>query len=272
MGHCSKEENSLIYIWKEWNELSRGKGIWLAVSIVMIISIFILWQSRTLPAEQGFEVYLLSLYEMNVFLIPLFSLFIASFAVIQEKEQKTLMILITKKESYRSFFWKKTIGVQAITLLMFLILYFVLAIPMKFLLYFDVSSFFTFLLTYLMLLFIFNQIGLLLGSVCENRMQLVGINIFTWFIFIFLFDLIFLFFLPQISHDNIRIFSFFYFFDPLHALHFYLETALGLYPLDHMSRLMEKMVWLSPKMIVWIILILWFTLSFELGVRLKGRV
>jgi ABC-2 type transport system permease protein len=261
----------LTYIWKEWKELSRGKGLWLALSMAMIISVFILWQSQSLPAEQGFEIYLLSLYEMNVFLIPLLSLFISSFAVIQEKEQKTLMILLTKKESYRSFFLKKTIGVQFITIMMFLCWYFALALPMKFLLFFDVKSFFVFLLTFLSLLFIFNQIGLLIGSLCQNRMQVVGANIFTWFFYIFLLDLVFLYYLPLVNEENIRVFSVFYFLDPLHTLHFYLETALGLYPLDHMSRLMEKMVWLPPVYLVWITLLIWLILPFELAVRMRRR-
>lgn len=260
-----------MYIWKEWKELSRGKGLWLSLSMAMIISLFILWQSKSLPSDQGFEVYLLSLYEMNVFLIPLLSLFISSFAVMQEKEQKTLMILLTKKESYRSFFLKKSIGVQFITISVFLCWYFALAFPMKFMLFFDVSSFFVFLLTFLTLLFIFNQIGLLLGSICENRMQLVGANIFTWFFFIFLLDLLFLYILPMINEENITAFSVFYFLDPLHTLHFYLETALGLYPLDHLSRLMKKMVWLPPKHLLWITFLIWSIVSFELAVRLKSR-
>ncbi|MEH6956716.1 ABC transporter permease [Neobacillus drentensis] len=261
----------MTYIWKEWKELSRGKGLWLALSMAMIISVFILWQSKSLPSDQGLEVYLLSLYEMNVFLIPLLSLFISSFAVIQEKEQKTLMIILTKKESYRSFFLKKTMGVQFITVLVFLCWYFVLAIPMKFLFLFDVSSFGVYLLTFFTLLFIFNQIGLLLGSICENRMQLVGANIFTWFFFIFLLDLLFLYILPLVNEENITTFSVFYFLDPLHTLHFYLETALGLYPLDHLSRLMKKMVWLQPKYLLWITLMVWSVLSFELAVRLRRR-
>ncbi|WP_458415127.1 ABC transporter permease subunit [Schinkia sp. CFF1] len=261
----------MTYIWKEWNELSRGKGLWLALSMVMIISIIILWQSNSLPADKGFEVFLLSLHEMNVYLIPLFSLFISSFALIQEKEQKTLMILMTVKESYRSFFLKKSLGVQFITISMFILWYFILAIPMKFTLFFNGSSFLFFLFAFLTLLFIFNQIGLFLGSICDNRMQLVGANIFTWFFFIFLLDLLFLFFLPMVKEENIKIFSVLYFLDPLHSLHFYLETVLGLYPLDHMSRLMEKMVWLPPKYLVWIPLFVWSIIAFELAVRLKRR-
>lgn len=261
----------MTYIWKEWKELSRGKGLWLALSMAMIISVFILWQSKTLPSDQGFEVFLLSLYEMNVFLIPLLSLFIASFSVIQEKEQKTLMILLTKKESYRSFFLKKTIAVQFITLSMFLCWYFSLALPMKFLLFFNVSSFGVFLISFLTLLFIFNQIGLFLGSICENRMQLIGANIFTWFFLIFLLDLVFLFALPLVNEGNIKFFSVLYFLDPLHTLHFFLETALGLYPLEHLSRLMGKMVWLPPKHLFWIIFLVWTIILFESAVRLKGR-
>lgn len=261
----------MTYIWKEWIEQSRGKGIWLSLSVVILLSLFILLQSHSFPSELGFQVFLTSLYHMSVYLLPLLSLFIASYAVMQEKEQKNLLILLTKKESYRKFFLKKSLAVQSVTLSIFTGWYFFFAIPIKFFLGFDLKSFLAFLLTTSVLLIIFNQIGLLLGSVCSTRLQLVGANIFTWFLLIFLIDLVFLYFLPSVNDQNIMVFSLFYFLDPLHALPFYLETTLGLFSLDHLSRLMDRMVWMSPGSFVGLNLIIWLLATFELAVWFHSK-
>lgn len=239
--------------------------------MIVLVSVIVLLQSRSFPPEQGFEVFLLSLYEMNVYLIPLLSLFLASFSIMQEKENKTLMMLVTKKESYGSFLLKKSIAVQAVTLLVVIGWYFVFALPMKIFLVFHVAAFLAFLLATLVLLLVFNQIGVFLGSVCSTRMQLVGANIFTWFFLVFLLDLGFLYSLPSVSYDNVKVFSLFYFLDPLHTLHFYLETALGLFPLDHLSRLMQKMVWLAPAKFLLLDFVIWSALAFGLAVGLRSR-
>lgn len=261
----------MTYIWKEWIEQSRGKGIWLSLSVVILLSVFILLQSRSFPSELGFQVFLLSLYHMNVYLLPLLCLFIGSYAVMQEKDQKTLLILLTKKESYRKFFLKKSLAVQSVTLSIFIGWYFFFAIPAKFLLGFDLQSFLAFLLSISVLFMIFNQIGLLLGSICSTRMQLVGANIFSWFLLIFLIDLVFLYFLPSVNDQNIVVFSIFYFLDPLHTLPFYLETTLGLFSLDHLSRMMERMVWMSPIGFVGLNLVIWLVGTFELAVRFHSK-
>ncbi|MEX2414584.1 MAG: copper ABC transporter permease, partial [Paenibacillaceae bacterium] len=207
----------MTYLMKEWKEQSRGKGLWLGFSMIVIISLFILLESRTLPSEHGFTMFLLSLYEMNMLLIPLISLFISSFALMQEKELKTLLILTTKKESYVSFLIKKSWSIQVITIGLFASWYLLLAILAKASLDFNGLHFLYFLITNTVLLIIFNQIGLFLGSICTHRMQLVGATIFTWFLFVFLIDLIFLYLLPWVNDDNVPIFSVFFFLDPLHA-------------------------------------------------------
>lgn len=260
------------YIWKDWKELSRGKGIWLSLSILILVSIFILLQSKTLPLEHGFQVFLLSLHDLNVYLIPLLSLFISSFSILQEKEQKTMLILLTKKESHLSFLIKKSLSVHCITLAVFLSWYFILALFSKMFFIFQAAHFLAFLLSVVILVIIFNQMGILWGSICSNRMQTVGANLFTWFFFIFLIDLVSLFFLPYIQYENVKMFSFIYFFDPIHTIHFYLETALGLFPLDHMSRIMEKMVWTSPLNFMLMNLLLWVSLplGFSLWLGRKG--
>ncbi|MGO4888457.1 ABC transporter permease subunit [Anaerobacillus sp. MEB173] len=259
------------YIVKEWKELSRGKGLWLSIAMVALVSVFLLLEARTFPLEQGFEVYLLSLYDMNVYLLPLLSLFLSAFAIMQEKEMKTLMMVMTKKESYRSFLLKKSLSIHVITLGLFIGLYFIMAVPMKLYLSFSVTSFLTFLLTVIIYLLIFNQIGIFIGSICTSRMQLVGAAVFTWFFFIFLVDLIFLYYLPAVSYDNVTMFSVFYFLDPLHAIRFFFETSLGIFSLEYMSRLMEKLVWMSPAKFLLVNVIIWIIVAFELAVQLHSK-
>ncbi|OLO28679.1 copper ABC transporter permease [Alkalihalophilus pseudofirmus] len=261
----------MMYLAKEWKELSRAKGLWLAIGIIMILSIFLLLEARSLPIEHGFQVFLLSLYEMQVYLIPLICLFLASFAIMQEKELKTLMILMTKKESYHSFLLKKSLAIQSITLGVIIGWYIIFAIPMKLFLSFNSIDFLYFLIALSALVFIFNQFGFLIGSMCSTRMQLVGANTFIWFFFIFLVDLIFLYALPYVTYSNITVFSVFYFLDPLHTIQFFLETSLGVFSLEYMSHLMAKVVWMSPKMFFISNILFWMIVSFELAVFLQNK-
>lgn len=263
----------MMYLWKEWNEQIRGKGLWLAIIMVVFVSLIIMMETLTLPVRQGHEALLLSLYEINVYLIPLLSLFITSFAVLQEKEWKTLMILTTKRESFRSFLFKKSMAIQLIILGVFTAWYMILAVPMKVFFDFQAGHFLAFLFTIATFLIIFNQIGIFLGSICSTRMQLVGANIFTWFFFVFVIDLLFMNMLPNVSYENVTIFSVFYFLDPLHTLSFYLNTSLGVLSLEHLSRMMEKLVWMSPGKFLLVDLIVWTVISFELAVKLgKGGI
>ncbi|WP_209124027.1 ABC transporter permease [Alkalihalobacillus sp. BA299] len=261
----------MMYLDKEWKELSRGKGLWSALGIVIILSIFLLLEARSFPTEHGFEAFLLSLYEMQIYFIPLLCLFLSSFAVMQEKELKTLIILVTKRESFRSFLLKKSVAIHGITTGVFISWHILFALPIKLFLSFNSIHFLYFLISIVVLILIFNQIGLLTGSICSTRIQLVGANIFIWFFLIFLVDLIFLYLLPYVTYANITIFSVFYFLDPLHSLRFFLETALGTFSLEFMSRFMEKMVWMSPVKFLMINLLIWLVLSFELAVLFHNK-
>jgi ABC-2 type transport system permease protein len=259
------------YIWKEWLEQSRGKGLWLGLSMVILTSVFLLMEARSYPDELGFDAFLLSLYDMNVYLIPIFGLFLSSFSIFQEKELKTSMILLTKKESPRTLLLKKSIAIQSVVISVFTVWYFILAIFMKLFLAFNVSSFFFFLGTVIVMLLIFNQVGLFLGSICNTKMQLIGAAIFTWFLFVFLVDLVFLQYIPSVSYENIKLFSLLYFLDPMHTMRFFLETSLGLFSLNNLSRLMEKMIWMAPWKFLLINIAVWLIAFFELAILLKGK-
>lgn len=260
------------YLGKEWREQTRGKGLWFAVGLVALLTLLLLFQAREFPREQGFEAYLLSLYDLNVYLVPLLSLFLASFAVLQEKEQKTLLILLTKKESQRTFFRKKGVAVQAVIWGVFMGAYLLLALPMKLILGFDGMSFLAFLAATSALLLVFNQIGLLLGSLCANRTQLLGANIFVWFLMVFLLDLVYLYALPSVTYGNVEVFAWLYFADPLHAIRFYLEAALAFFPMHNLSTLLKKMVLAPPPAVLLVNVAVWVAFLFELAVlaRRKG--
>lgn len=250
------------YIWKEYLEQIRGKGLWLGIAMMIFTSLFLISEARAFPEELGFEALLLSIFDMNIYLVPLFALFLASFSFFQEKELKTEMILLTKKESFFTFLLKKSVSIQAVIILSFIAAFFILAIFMKFFVGFQVGSFLTFLLVMTGLLLIFNQIGVFLGSICKTKMQLVGADILVWFFMVFLLDLVFLYVLPAVTFSNVQVFSWFYFLDPIHALRFFLETELELFALTNLSTLMEDFVFMGPWVFFLINIILWPVLFF----------
>lgn len=259
------------YIWKEWLEQSRGKGLWLGLAMVILTSIFLMMEATSYPDELGFDAYLFSLYDLNIFLIPILALFISSFSIFQEKELKTSMILLTKKESNRSLLLKKSIAIQTVVIGVFVAWYFILALGMKWFLQFELSSFLYFVATTAALLLIFNQLGLFLGNITHTKMQLIGATIFTWFLFVFLIDLAFIQAIPSVSYENVKLFSWLYFLDPMHTLRFFLETSLGLFSLNNMSRIMEKMIWMAPWKFLLIDLVFWLVALFELSILFRSK-
>src|SRR5690625_8002744 len=94
-----EELKVMPYIWKEWLEQVRGKGLWLGLAMVMVASLFLITEARSFPADVGFEAVLLSLFDMNIYLLPLFTMFIASFSIFQEEELETDMIQIGRASS-----------------------------------------------------------------------------------------------------------------------------------------------------------------------------
>ncbi|AMX83497.1 copper ABC transporter permease [Geobacillus subterraneus] len=247
----------MSYIWKEWLELSRGKAFWLFFLLVVAASLSVLMSAKSLPAEHGLTIFLQMLFDMNAYIVPLLCLFFASFSVMQEKEQRTMVMIVVKSGPPWMFLWKKSAAIQLITMTVFVIWYFVLIIPAKFLFVFHLSYFLSFLLATMVLVFIFNQIGIWLGFACKTKIQLIGANLFAAFFFIYLYDFALLSVLPSVTYDNVHVFSFVYFLQPLHALRFYLETSLGMFSLDYLSRTMKKFFSFSPGVLVALNIAVW---------------
>lgn len=261
----------MSYIWKEWLEQVRSKGLWLGLAMLMLTSLFLIAEARSFPKDLGFEALLLSLFDLNIYLIPLFTIFLSSFSIFQEKELKTNMILLTKKESVTSFLFRKSIAIQFTILAAFIGAHFILAFFMIGFLSFHIMSFLHFIMMLIVFIIIFNQVGIFLGSISKTKMQLIGFNILTWFFVVFLIDLVFLYILPLITFDNLRFFSWLYFLNPMHTLRFYLEVELGMFSMSHMSRLMEQFVFMDAWIFLLINVIIWPLVFFGLSILLKKR-
>ncbi|MFO1442125.1 ABC transporter permease subunit [Bacillus sp. Bva_UNVM-123] len=236
------------YIWKEWKENIKGKGLWLSFIIIVLVSIGLLVKSSSLSFDQGFYVLLINLFDAIVYFIPMLCLFIGAFAVFQEKEQKTLIMLLTRRDDFKGFLLKKSVAIQSILLgpiIGWLLVYF---LPLKFFFQLDFKSYLAFLLSLICLLLIFTQLGVLIGSISRSRMQIVGFTVAIWFYFFFLHDFILLSFLADVTYDNVKGFSLIYFLNPLQSARIFLESSLGVFSFDHMSKLLKSFMWMKPEL------------------------
>ncbi|MDP4084181.1 MAG: ABC transporter permease subunit [Bacillota bacterium] len=254
------------YIWKEWKENIRGKGLWLSLSIIVLVSISVLIRSSALSFDKGFYVLLINLFDTIIYFIPILCLFIGAFSIFQEKEQKTLIMLITKKEKYSSFLFKKSLALYSVVLGPILIWFFFYQILLKFKFSIDVKGYFIFVFAILCLALVFLQMGSAIGSISRSRMQIVGASIFVWFYFFFLHDFILLSYLPNVTFEKVKLFSMGYFLNPLEAIRMYLETGMGVYSFGHMSRMLEAFMWTKPSIFLFGNLFFWLLVSFLLAI------
>lgn len=250
------------YIWKEWKENIRGKGLWLSLSIIILISISILFRSNVLSFDQGFYVLLLNLFDTIIYFIPILCLFIGAFSIFQEKEQKTLIMLVTKKDNFASFLVKKSLGLYTVVLVPLLTWFFLFLAGIKFNFQLDIKSYLIFVSAVVVMALVFLQMGAAIGSFSRSRMQIIGYTIFVWFYFFFLHDFILLSFLPDVTHENVKLFSSFYFLNPLQAIRMFVETGMGVYSFGHMSRLLQAFMWTKPVFFLLGNAFIWLAVSY----------
>lgn len=256
----------MFYIWKEWKENLRGKGLWLACSVVIIVSISMLFQTSVLSYAEGFYVLMINLFDTLAYFLPVLCLFLGAFSLFQEKEQKTLIMLLTRQESFFSFLFKKSIGIHSVLIGPIMVWFFVYLVLLKFFVQIDILGYLLFLLAITVIMLVFTQMGLFIGSFCRSRMQIVGFAIFVWFYFFFLHDFALLSFLPNVSYENVKLFSFAYFLNPIPAVRMFFESGLGVYSLGHMSKLLQSFMWTKPSIFMSANLLVWVMISFLLAV------
>jgi ABC-type transport system involved in multi-copper enzyme maturation permease subunit len=249
------------YIWKEWKENIRGKGLWLALSIVVLLMVSILFRSTALSFDKGFYVLLINLFDTIIYFIPILCLFIGAFSIFQEKEQKTLIMLLTKKDNFMSFLLKKSLGLYVVVLVPLLVWFFLYLLLLKFNFQLDIKSYFIFVAAILILSVTFLQIGAAIGSFSRSRMQIIGYTIFVWFYFFFLHDFILLSFLSDVTYESVKLFSSMYFLNPLQSVRMFLETGMDVYSFGHMSRLLQAFMWTKPVFFLLGNLLFWLIAS-----------
>lgn len=256
----------MYYIWKEWKENIKGKGLWLSFGIIVLVSVSLLFKSSSLSFDQGFYVLLINLFDAFVYFIPLLCLFLGAFSIFQEKEQKTLIMLLTRRDSFLSFLFNKSIAIHSVLLGPLILWFFIYLVPLKFFFQTDLRNYLAFLLSLICFTVIFTQLGVLIGSISRSRMQIVGFSIVIWFYFFFLHDFILLSFLTDITYENVKWFSAVYFLNPIQAARMYLESSLGVYSFDHMSKLLQSFMWMKPGLFLLANVIFLLLVSFIAGV------
>lgn len=252
----------MYYIWKEWKESIRGKGLWLAIGTIVLVSVLLLAKSTGLTYDQGFYILLVNLFDTLIYFLPILCLFIGAFSIFQEKEQKTLVMLLTRQESFMSFLFKKSLGIHAVMLSPVLVWFLLYLLPLKMNFKTDLGSYFVFILAIAVLMLIFLQIGAFIGSFSRSRMQIAGVAVLVWFYFFFLHDFALLSILQDVTHENVKFFSVAYFLNPIQAVRMYLETGLGIYSFGHMSRLLKSFMWLQPGTFLGATVLFWLAFSF----------
>jgi ABC-type transport system involved in multi-copper enzyme maturation permease subunit len=251
----------MYFIWKEWKENIRGKGLWLAIATVMLVSVLLLVRSSALSYDQGFYILLINLFDTLIYFIPILCLFIGAFSIFQEKEQKTLIMLLTRQESFMTFLIKKSIGIHAVLLSPLMIWFFIYLVPLKVYFKTDPGTYFVFILSISALMLVFVQIGAFIGSISKSRMQMAGLAVVIWFYFFFLHDFALLSIIQDVTHENVKLFSIAYFLNPIQAVRMYLETGLGIYSFGHMSHLLKSFMWLQPGVFLAGSLLFWMAAS-----------
>ncbi|WP_059172525.1 ABC transporter permease [Bacillus sp. FJAT-27445] len=250
------------YIWKEWKETVRGKGLWLSLAVMIAVSAGILFNSSSLSFDQGFYVLLINLFETLMYLIPILCLFIGAFSVYQEKEQKTLVMLLTKTDTFPVFLLKKSLALQAVFLVPLAVWFIIYLVLLKFNFLINFTGYAIFLLSIFTIAIVFMQLGVFVGSISRNRMQIIGFAIFIWFYFFFLHDFLLLAYLPKVTYENVKLFSLAYFLSPLQSVRIFLETAMNVTSYSHMSRLLQSFMWAKPVYFYLGSTVFWIAASF----------
>lgn len=258
------------FIKKEFLEQMKGNGIWVAAILLFMTSVFLLSEARGYPSGNALEAFFLNTFDLYVYIIPLLCLFLAAFSVYGEKENKTFQMIVTRKESYTSYFLKKSISLQVVLLIAFIMIYLLVIILATIILNKDIAHGWYFITSLLVLQIIFVQLGVFIGGITKSKMQMIGFLIGAWFLIIFIVDLIYIYFIPFVDYDNVHIFSLAYFLNPLHTVRLYLEAGLGIFDMSNLSSMMNRLIQVSPGVYLILNAVLWPIIFYLLTIFFKN--
>ncbi|WP_458413179.1 hypothetical protein ACNQFZ_20740 [Schinkia sp. CFF1] len=255
------------FVLKEWKEMYRSRIIFSAVVLILAISLLIIRQMIGYNSEITFSQMAVPLFQANLYFIPLLSMIIASFSIQHEQLQKTLPILLSRYLLPNLFFVKKSIALHLITSSTIIISYFFVLFFSKFFMYVSIGDFFYFVLSMLFISIIYVQIGCFLGSITENRIQLLSYILIIWFFSLFVYDLILMYYVPSIQSSNVLLFSIFYFLSPINSVRYFLNVKLGIFDLESFPAIFDQFTFHSPSIILLLNLTLFIGVFFGAGFR-----
>ncbi len=255
------------FVLKEWKEMYRSRIIFSSVALIFAISLLIIRQMMGYNSEITFSQMSVPLFQENLYFIPLLSMIIASFSIQHEQLQKTLPILLTRYLSPNLFFIKKSIALHLITSSTLIISYFFVLFFSKFFMHVSIGNFTYFILSMLFISIIYVQIGCFLGSITENRIQLLSYILIIWFFSLFVYDLVLMYYVPTIQSSDVLLFSIFYFLSPINTIRYFLYVKLGIFDLDSFPAFFNEFTFQTPSLILLLNLILFVGAFFGAGLR-----
>jgi ABC-type transport system involved in multi-copper enzyme maturation permease subunit len=255
----------MLFLLKEWKEMYRSKIVGSSIFLILSVSLLIIRQMISYNSEITLSQLFVPLFQANMYFIPLLSMIIASFSIQQEKLQKTMPILLTRYVSPMQFFWQKSLSIHVIMGSIIGISYLLITLFSKFYVQVSFMPFIYFLLSIIFISMIFNQLGCFLGYITENRIRLLSYILIIWLFYLFIYDLILIYFVPSIHSSDVFLFSIFYFLSPINTMRYFLNVKLNVFDMDSFSLMFDHVTFHSPTLILFLNLLFYLGISYGLG-------
>lgn len=263
---------ALVMIAKEWKEFYRSSLLVITAALIVVSAWFVLFQYGTMEVPVAFRTGIVSVFQTSVYFLPLIATVYGAFSMVMEKNRRTLPIVLARGMTVQQFVLRKFISIFAIFLPTIIIAYIIAMIPAKAVFgSLTVKEFAVFLFSIMVLAAVFMAIGILLGSVISEKITLIGLIIGTWLTFVYLMDLVLMYWLPSVAMNDVLAFSIVYFLSPIHAVQYFLFAQLDVYRLSDLSALYEQFTFQSPWLVLIFNAILWIGLAIGISIYLLKR-
>ncbi len=267
-----KGEIKLVMIVKEWREYHRSSLLLMTVGLVVLSAWFVVFQYHGMNVSVSFRTGLVPIFQTSLYFLPLLAIFYGAFSMALEKSQRTLPILLARGMTVPQFVLRKFVSLFSVFLPTITLAYLIAMIPAKMVFEnFDIREFAVFLFSVLLLSAIFITIGILLGTIINQKVTLVGYIIGVWLVLIYLADLLLMYWLPSVAMNEVFMFSVIYFLSPVHAVQYFLFVQLHIYQLSDLSAVYEQFIFESPWLILLGNTVLWIGMSMCISIYILKR-
>lgn len=257
---------------KEWKEFYRSSLFLMVILFVVLSSWFVLYQFRGVDVPVSFRTGLIPLFQTSVYFLPLLTMLYGAFSMVQEQNQRTLIMLTARGMTIPQFVLQKCLSLLAVFLPTIIFAYFISMFPAKIVFgTFSLPEFIYFLFAIVIICSIFLVLGVFLGALIQKKFKLIGATIGVWLALIYLFDLVLMYWLSAVSIDQVLLFSIIYFLSPINAVQYFLFVKLNVYQLSNLSVIYEQFTFQSPGIVLLGNMALWLGISFFASIYVLKR-